>query len=73
LLVGYGFEGKIRSGVTSRPKHSMPKEIAKANIEHFTKLLKTETDARKRAVIERLLAEQEQKLAALTRGSEKGK
>ena len=52
----------------------MPKEIASANIEHFRKLLKTETDAKKRAVIERLLAEEEQKLAALARGSgNKGK
>ena len=43
----------------------MPQEIAKANIEHFRKLLETETDAKKRAVIERLLREEEQKLAAL--------
>jgi hypothetical protein len=39
-------------------------EMAKANIEHFKKLLRTETDAKKRVVIERLLAEQEAKLAA---------
>jgi hypothetical protein len=39
----------------------MPQEIAKANIEHFKKLLETETDAQKRAVIERLLAEEERK------------
>jgi hypothetical protein len=50
----------------------MPQEIAKANIEHFRKLLETETDVRKRAVIERLLGEEEQKLAALKKGSEKG-
>jgi len=43
----------------------MPELIAKANIEHFKKLLETETDAKKRAVIDRLLAEEEQKLAAL--------
>jgi hypothetical protein len=42
----------------------MPKEIAKANIEHFKKLLQTEADAEKRAVIERLLAEEELKLAS---------
>jgi hypothetical protein len=48
-----------------RRKHSMPEEIAKANIEHFKNLLRTETNAEKRGVIERLLAEQEQKLAAL--------
>ena len=43
----------------------MPQEIAKANIEHFKKLLDSETDAQKRAVIERLLAEEERKLKAL--------
>jgi hypothetical protein len=43
----------------------MPEEIAKANIEHFKKLLQTEMDAKKRLVIERLLAEEEMKLAAL--------
>jgi hypothetical protein len=45
----------------------MPEEIAKANIEHFKKLLKMEMDAKKRAVIERLLAEEEQKLTTLKR------
>jgi hypothetical protein len=43
----------------------MPEKIAKANIEHFRKLLETKTDAKKRAMIERLLAEEELKLAAL--------
>lgn len=47
----------------------MPEEIAKANIEHFRKLLETESDAKKRAVIERLLAEEERKLAALRKRS----
>jgi hypothetical protein len=37
--------------------------IAKANIEHFKKLLETETDETKRAVLKRLLAEEELKLA----------
>lgn len=46
----------------------MDAEIAKANIEHFKKLLKTETDAAKRNVIERLLAEEELKLGAALRG-----
>lgn len=54
----------------------MPEEIASANIEHFKKLLETETDAERRAVIERLLAEEKSKLAALrgsrTEGSKKG-
>jgi len=49
----------------------MPQDIAKANIEHFKKLLETERDAEKRAVIERLLAEQEQKLAALKNRSDR--
>ncbi len=43
----------------------MPEEIAKANIDHFKKLLETETDPKKRAVIERLLAEEELKVATL--------
>jgi hypothetical protein len=38
--------------------------IAKANIEHFKNLLETETDEAKRAVLRRLLAEEEGKLAA---------
>jgi hypothetical protein len=43
----------------------MPNWIAKANIEHFKKLLETEKDPRERAVIEKELAEEEAKLAAL--------
>jgi hypothetical protein len=43
----------------------MPDWIAKANIEHFKRLLETETDPKKRLVIQRELAEEEQKLAAL--------
>ncbi|WP_342708327.1 hypothetical protein AAFG13_23250 [Bradyrhizobium sp. B124] len=44
----------------------MPEEIANANIAHFKKLLETETDAERRAAIERLLAEEEElKVAAL--------
>jgi len=50
------------SGTGSFP---MPEEIAKANIEHFKRLLETETDTKKRAVIERRLAEEERKLTAL--------
>lgn len=49
----------------------MPVEIARANIEHFKKLLETESDAKKRAVIERLLAEEELKLAALNKRKER--
>jgi hypothetical protein len=47
----------------------VPVEIARANIEHFKKLLETESDAKKRAVIERLLAEEELKLEALKKRS----
>ncbi len=43
----------------------MPDWIVRANIEHFRKLLETEKDPRKRAVIERELAEEETKLAVL--------
>jgi hypothetical protein len=45
----------------------MPDWIAKANIEHFKKLLETEKDPRRRAMIERELAEEEAKLAELLR------
>lgn len=51
----------------------MPDWIAKANIEHFTKLLETETDPRKRAVIERELAEEEAKLASIMDQQRRGK
>ena len=40
--------------------------IARLNIEHFRKLLATETDETKRRTVLRLLAEEEAKLAALT-------
>jgi hypothetical protein len=43
----------------------MPDGIARLNIEHFKKLLETEADPQKRAVIERLLAEEKLKLTAL--------
>jgi hypothetical protein len=49
----------------------MPDWIAKANIEHFKRLLETEANPEKRLVIERELAEEEQKLAALKKQSEK--
>jgi hypothetical protein len=39
--------------------------IARANIHHFKKLLQTEKDPKKRAVIERELTEEEAKLATL--------
>ena len=51
----------------------MPDWIAKANIEHFKKLLQAETDPEKRHVIERELAEEEQKLAALIKKQDERK
>jgi hypothetical protein len=45
--------------------------IARANIGHFKKLLERETDPKKRAVIEGELAEEEQKLAALLKQTQK--
>jgi hypothetical protein len=43
----------------------MAVEILKANIEHLKTLLDAETDPKKRGPLERQLAEQELKLAAL--------
>ena len=51
--------------------HHMPDWIARANIQHFKKLLETEKDPQKRAMIERELAEEEAKLAALKMGERK--
>ncbi|MGA7972906.1 MAG: hypothetical protein WCA36_08875 [Pseudolabrys sp.] len=44
---------------------SSPRTIIELNIRHFRELLETEQDPTKRHMIERLLAEQEQKLAVL--------
>ena len=44
---------------------SSPRTIIELNIRHFRELLETEQDPAKRDMIERLLAEQEQMLAAL--------
>jgi hypothetical protein len=41
------------------------KNIARLNIEHYRRLLATETDPAKRVMIEKLLAEEEAKLRAL--------
>ncbi len=57
---------KINPRGTSRPRaFVMPDWIAQANIDHFKQLLQTEKDPQKRAMIERELAEEEVKLAAL--------
>jgi hypothetical protein len=42
---------------------SVDEFIAKANIEHFKTLLKAETDENKRRVLDRLLAQEELRLA----------
>ncbi len=42
----------------------MPDWVAKANIDHFKRLLETEKDPAKQTMIERQLAEEEAKLAA---------
>lgn len=73
-LAGHRFGGKIdlhSDWQIGRTVFRMPEEIAKANIDHFKKLLETETDAQKREAIERLLAEQQQKLATLRKRSDR--
>ena len=45
----------------------MDKSIAKLNIEHYKKMLACETDATKREIIARLLAEEEAKLAKIVK------
>jgi hypothetical protein len=41
----------------------MDRSIARLNIEHFRRLLATETDEARRKILQRLLAEEEAKLA----------
>ncbi len=48
----------------------MDEYIAKANIEHFKILLRTEADENKRRALNRLLAEEELKLFAALRGQD---
>ena len=43
----------------------MDKAVAQLNIEHYRKLLSAEMDPAKHATLERLLAEEETKLAVL--------
>jgi len=43
----------------------MDKAVAQLNIEHYRKLLATETDEMRHQTLQRLLAEEEAKLAAL--------
>jgi hypothetical protein len=43
----------------------MDRSVARLNIDHFRKLLQSETDDAKRAMLQKLLAEQEAKLERL--------
>jgi hypothetical protein len=45
----------------------MDKSVAKLNIEHYKRLLASETDAAKRESIARLLGEEEAKLAKISK------
>jgi hypothetical protein len=45
----------------------MERTVARLNIEHYRRLLTTELDVAKRDTLQRLLAEEETKLAALER------
>jgi hypothetical protein len=47
------------------------RRIIQANIDHFTELLKTETDPTKRAMELQLLAEEEVKLGQLSKDAKK--
>ena len=44
------------------------RKIVELNIDHFRRLLETETDSAKRQTIKRLLAEQEKMLITLVKG-----
>ena len=50
---------------------AIDKAVAQLNIEHYRKLLSTETDPAKRATLRRLLVEEEAKLAALLNNVER--
>lgn len=50
----------------------MDRTVVDLNIAHFKRLLSTETDAVKRQTIERLLAEEEAKLARMETGKGNG-
>ncbi len=41
----------------------MDRTVARLNVEHFRRLLANETDERRRAILQRLLAEEEAKVA----------
>jgi hypothetical protein len=68
-LPGRAIAGRITSnaGATISEHHWMDKSVAKLNIEHYKWLLASETDAAKRESIARLLAEEEAKLAKISK------
>lgn len=43
--------------------HAVDRTVARFNIEHFRRLLATESDEQRRQLLQRLLAEEEAKLA----------
>jgi hypothetical protein len=49
-----------------RRRYGVQRKIGRLNVEHFRKLLATETDENKRQMLLRLLAEEEAKLKAVT-------
>ena len=48
----------------------MDRKVAQLNIEHYRRLLQTETDEAKRKTIARLLAAEEALLASVSKGEE---
>jgi hypothetical protein len=59
---------KPRRRTRKRQRQAVDKTVADLNIAHFRKLLAAETDPVKRQTIERLLAEEEAKLARALAG-----
>jgi hypothetical protein len=70
------FKGAQRAATRPSPGAKQERELAvrriiNANIDRFKRLLKTETDATKRAIETRLLAEEEEKLKQLADAKQK--
>jgi len=51
----------------------LDKTVAHLNIEHYKRLLETETNQEKRALLQRLLKEEEAKLASAKAATDKGR
>ncbi|HVO92002.1 MAG TPA: hypothetical protein VMT22_04140 [Terriglobales bacterium] len=62
-----GFDNSLKSGIfkVEYPTQGAPmdRSVARLNIEHFRRLLAKETDEQRRLMLQRLLAEEEAKLA----------